>query len=322
MKTLCPTGSLFSPSMGDEAEAVAIDGELAKVNACLTRLVRIVHPKWKFGQKSLENKKPEEVVTQKTIFEVVVGVKDAVMAITNLLEKTKGKKCPRIAGLEAKVKDLESDLDSQAQKQKRGSLIVTQAPGSTHIQSAEELEKAGTTVAKHACDLIKLKTGVEVEEGDLRVAHHLPNGNIKVKFRDLKMTSKFHSVVYKIKKPLPDEKKIKLYLNFEFTRQRNSLLYEVRRLRREGKIVNYLTDHDGSISVQQGEDRKERVKLTRMSGRGGGKEVRGKQPMRTFTIPELLKRFDPDYVDEEEGELELVEEENRTRNRDSSALDT
>ena len=308
--------------MGDEAEAVAMDGELAKVNACLTRLVRIVHPKWKFGQKSLENKKPEEVVTQKTIFEVVVGVKDAVMAITNLLEKTKGKKCPRIAGLEAKVKDLESDLDSQAQKQKRGSLIVTQAPGSTHIQSAEELEKAGTTVAKHACDLIKLKTGVEVEEGDLRVAHHLPNGNIKVKFRDLKVTSKFHSVVTKIKKPLPDEKKIKLYLNFEFTRQRSSLLYEVRRLRREGKIVYYLTDQDGSISVQQS-DGGERVKLTRMSGRGGGKEVRGKQPIRTFTVPELLKRFDPDYEDkEEEGELELAEEENVARNRVSSTFDT
>ena len=302
--------------MGDEAEAVALDGELAKVRECLTRLVRIVHPKWKFGQKSLENKKPDEVVTQETIFDVVVGVKDAVTAITNLLEKTKGKKCPRIAGLEAKVKDLESDLDSQAQKQKRGSLIVTQTPGSTFIQSDEELEKAGVTVAKHACDLIKLKTGVEVEEGDLRVAHHLPNGNIKVKFRDLKMTSKFHSVVYKIKKPLPDEKKIKLYLNFEFTKQRNSLLYEVRRLKREGKIVNYLTDYDGSISVQQSDDRKDRVKLTRMGGRGGGKEVRGKQPMRTFSVPELLKRFDSEYVDkEDEEELDLAEEENRAKNK-------
>ena len=309
--------------MGDEAEAVAMDGELAKVRECLTRLVRIVHPKWKFGQKSLENKKPDEVVTQQTIFDVVVGVKDAVTAISSLLEKTKGKKCPRVAGLEAKVKDLESDLDSQAQKQKRGSLIVTQTPGSTFIQSDEELEKAGVTVAKHACDLIKLKTGVEVEEGDLRVAHHLPNGNIKVKFRDLKMSSKFHSVVYKIKKPLPDEKKIKLYLNFDFTRQRSSLLFEARRLRREGKIVNYLTDHDGSISVQQSDDRKDRVKLTRMSGKGGGKEVRGKQPVRTFTVPEFLKRFDSDYEDKAEEEvLDLAGEDGESRKRAASTAKT
>ena len=179
-------------------------------------------------------------------------------------------------------------------------------------------------MAKHACDLIKLKTGVEVEEGDLRVAHHLPNGNIKVKFRDLKVTSKFHSVVYKIKKPLPDEKKIKLYLNFDFTRQRSSLLFEARRLRREGKIVNYLTDHDGSISVQQSDDRKDRVKLTRMSGRGGGgKEVRGKQPDRTFTVPEFLKRFDPNYEDAAEEEVQdLAKGNGEARRRATSKADT
>ena len=97
----------------------------------------------------------------------------------------------------------------------------------------------------------------------------------------------------------------------------------MRRLKREGKIVNYLTDYDGSISVQQSDDRKDRVKLTRMGGRGGGKEVRGKQPMRTFSVPELLKRFDSEYVDkEDEEEPELAKEKNRARTRVSSTLDT
>ena len=60
------------------------------------------------------------------------------------------------------MKDLKCDLNSQAQKQKRGWLIVTQTPGSTYIQSDEELEKSGTTVVKHACDLIKFITEVEL----------------------------------------------------------------------------------------------------------------------------------------------------------------
>ena len=187
-----------------------------------------------------------------------------------------------------------------------GTLIVTQPPKSSTIKTKEELDAMNVTVAKHAVDLIMMKTNVKVDEEDLKVAHHLPNGNVKVKFRDLKATSKFHTVVNTIKRPLPDEKQVPIYLNFDFTKKRNELLFQIRRLRREKKIAFYLTDFDGSITVQQ-EEGGSRVRVTRSSNRSskkGEKERLGKgklpQPSHTFTLPELLKQFDPDYKEEEE----------------------
>ena len=307
--------------MGDTAEAEGIDKHISKVNECIVKLARIVHPSWRINQKTIKNSQPDAPVTRKTIFDMVVGIKEALTAVSSLLDKSKGQKCPRIAGLEAKVRDLESGLDSNVQKQKVGTLIVTQPPKSTTIKTKDELEVMNVSVAKHAVDLIMKKTNVKVDEEDLKLAHHLPNGNLKVKFRDLKATSKFHAVVTKIKRPLPDEKKVPIYLNFDFTKKRNEMLFQIRRLRREEKIAFYLTDFDGSITVQQ-KDGGERVRLTRSmnrSSRRGEKEKLGKQPKvpqpnRTYTLAELLKQFDPDYKEEEEE----VQEEEEDLNSDAS----
>ena len=128
--------------MGDAAEAESIDKHISKVNECVVKLARVVHPAWKLNNKKIENRKPDEPVTRKMIFEMVVGIKEALTAVTSVLEKSKGQKCPRIAGLEAKVRDLESDLDSNVQKQKVGTLIVTQPPKSSTIKTKEEDENA------------------------------------------------------------------------------------------------------------------------------------------------------------------------------------
>ena len=153
--------------MGDTAEAEIIDKHIKQINDSVLKLVNIVHPSWKWShKKKIENKNPEEPVTRKTIFDVVVGMKDALTAVSSMLEKTKGQKCPRIAGLEAKVMDLESDLDSNVQKQKVGTLIVTQPPKSSTIKTKEELDAMNVTVAKHAVDLIMMKTNVKVDEED------------------------------------------------------------------------------------------------------------------------------------------------------------
>ena len=175
--------------MGDNAEAEVIDKHIAKVNDCVVKLARIVDPDWVITRKKIMNKKPDEPVTKKIIHELVTGMKDALLAFSSMMEKSKGQKCPRIATLESKVRDLESDLDSNVQKQKVGTLIVTQPPRSTIIKTKDQLEGMNRSVAQHAVELIKMKTGVEVAEDDLKVAHHLPNGNVKIKFRDLKNTS-------------------------------------------------------------------------------------------------------------------------------------
>ena len=286
-----------------EVEAT-IEKELEKVNSALTKLGRVVHPKW--NQKSKLSNNLPETLTSKIVFDIVVGVREAVSSIMSIIDKTKSnKQCPKIATLEARVRDLESDADSTSQKLKTGSLILTQPREGNIILKKEALEASGASVASHATQVIEAKTGVKVDESDLKAAHFLPNGNVKVKFSDAKEGSKFKQVVEKIKKPLPDERKVPVYLNFDLTKKRSALLYEVRRLKKQNKIFRFFTDFDGTISIIQEEGSKDKVKLTRSTGRSGRQGERsGKQPQRTLTAQEFLERYDPDY----QAEVKLVEE--------------
>ena len=117
----------------------------------------------------------------------------------------------------------------------------------------------------------------------------------------MKEGSKFKQVVEKIKMPLPDEKKVPVYLNFDLTKRRSALLYEVRQLKKQNKIFRYFTDFDGSISIVKEEGfPKDKIKLTRSTGRSGRQGERsGKQPLRTLTAQEFLERYDPDYKADE-----------------------
>ena len=288
-----------------EAEG-AIEKELEKVNKVLLKLGRIVHPRWN-EKTNLSNNLPE-TLTSKIVFDIVVGVRDAVSSIVSIIDKTKtNKQCPKIAALESRVRDLESDADTTSQKLKTGSLILTQPQEGKIIRKKEELEASGTSVASHASQVIQAKTGVKIEESDLKAAQFLPNGNVQVKFSDVKEGSKFKQVVEKIKMPLPDEKKVPVYLNFDLTKKRSALLYEVRQLKKQKKISRYFTDFDGTISIIKEEGSKVKVKLTRSTGRSGRQGERtGKQPARTLTAQEFLERYDPDYQ-AEEGLVEEVE---------------
>ena len=294
--------------MGEVVEPTveaAIEKELEKVTGALTKLGRVVHPKWNKKSK-LSNNLPE-TLTSKIVFDIVVGVREAVSSIVSIIDKTKSnKQCPKIGLLEERVRDLESDADSTSQKLKTGSLILTQPREGKIILKMEELEAKGASVASHATQVIEAKTGIKVEESDLKAAHFLPNGNVKVKFSDAKEGSKFKQVVEKIKKPLPDERKMPVYLNFDLTKKRSALLYEVRRLKKQNKIFRYFTDFDGTISIIKEEGSKDKVKLTRSTGRSGRQGERsGKQPQRTLTAQEFLERYDPDYQTEDEPDKEV-----------------
>ena len=282
-----------------------IEKELEKVTGALTKLGRIVHPKWNKKSK-LSNNLPQ-TLTSKIVFDIVVGVREAVSSIVSIIDKTKSnKQCPKIGLLEERVRDLESDADSTSQKLKTGSLILTQPREGKIILKMEELEAKGASIASHATQVIEAKTGIKVEESDLKAAHFLPNGNVKVKFSDAKEGSKFKQVVEKIKKPLPDERKMPVYLNFDLTKKRSALLYEVRRLKKQNKIFRYFTDFDGTISIIKEEGSKDKVKLTRSTGRSGRQGERsGKQPQRTLTAQEFLERYDPDYQPEEEPDEDV-----------------
>ena len=131
---------------------------------------------------------------------------------------------------------------------------------------------------------------MDISENDLTKLHYVPGGGIKLRFKDLKYGSKFRQVVAGIKKPDATQKGLNLYCNFELTKARNSLLYEVRKAVREHKVAKYFVDFTGAISIQVSLDNKEQQLLTRLTevvtrGTNGSK-----QPPRTMT-PKAFREY-------------------------------
>ena len=57
------------------------------------------------------------------------------------------------------------------------------------------------------------------------------------------------------------EKDVPIYVNFQLTRRRSSILYHLRNLKREGRISKFYSDESGSISLRV-KDGVPKIKLT------------------------------------------------------------
>ena len=231
-----------------------------------------------------------------TLYGVVKELYKAVNSISDYLEslghKTDDTK-NQLAAMDARVKDIESDKDLLAQKWKVGTIIIqSNQHGSNPLVKAEK-DVSKEDLAKHATDLVKMKTGVDVSEDDLTKLHYVPGGGIKMRFKDLKFGSKFRQVVAGIKKPDPTQKALNLYCNFELTKVRNNLLYEVRKAVREHRVAKYFVDYTGAISIQLKLESKDQVLLTRLSevaDANFSRKTIGKQQPRTMTA-EAFREF-------------------------------
>ena len=277
--------------------------ELVKALEALTNACKAVNSD--FGENPLGEKPASVNKKQEQLYEVFKELYGAVKNITDYLTKI-GHKADdtkvQLDKLDAKVKDLESDKDALAQKWKVGSIIISSNPNGNNALVKAEKDIPKGELAAHAANLVKQKTGVDIEEDDLSKIHFVPGGGLKIKFKDLKHDSKFRKVVAAIKKPKPAEKALNLYCNFELTKSRNNLLFEVRKAVRENKLAKYFVDFTGEISVLVNLDDSEQLKLTRLSEvaeANFNRRTNGKQPARTWTaeyfrqkLPSLSNKAD------------------------------
>ena len=272
--------------------------ELVKAMEAITNACKAVHAD--FGKDPLGEKPanlgPTTQVKKEMVYEVVKELYKAVNNITNYLA-TIGHKADatedKVTMMEDRVKDVESDKDLLAQKWKVGTIIIQSNKHGNNplVKGEKEIEKED--LGKHAADLIKMKTGVEISENDLTKLHYVPGGGIKLRFKDHKYGSNFRKVVEGIKHPDATQKGLNLYCNFELTKTRNSLLYEVRKAVREGKVAKYFVDYTGAISIQPKLANKEQKLLTRLSevaDANFSRRSNGKQPARTMT-PKAFREF-------------------------------
>ena len=72
---------------------------------------------------------------------------------------------------------------------------------------------------------------------------------------------------------------VNVYFNFQLTRRRNNLLYEVRQMKKNKKIAKYYTDEHGNIKllVKLGD---KKVRITSVT-------TKENPELKTFTIKEL-----------------------------------
>ena len=74
-------------------------------------------------------------------------------------------------------------------------------------------------------------------------------GTVVLTFFDHKPGSKYSDLVSAIKTKGNNAKGQCLYANFVLTNRRNSLLYEIRKAHKDGKVEKYYSDYDGSLVV-------------------------------------------------------------------------
>ena len=120
---------------------------------------------------------------------------------------------------------------------------------------------------------------------DIQSYHYLQDGSIKLTLANLKPDSAYDKMVTEIKDPSAERRKINLYFNFMLTRRRNSLLYEVRKLKREQSIFKYWSDWNGCITIKVEEGRESpKLKLTGITSKRD-------DSLRTYTAKEVREEF-------------------------------
>ena len=75
------------------------------------------------------------------------------------------------------------------------------------------------------------------------------SGTIVLSFYDHKPGSKFFELVNAIKTKGSNAKGQNLYANFVLNHRRSSLLFEIRKAHKEGKLEKYFSDYDGSLVI-------------------------------------------------------------------------
>ena len=97
------------------------------------------------------------------------------------------------------------------------------------------------------------------------------------------------------------KQEVPLFVNFQMTKRRSTILFHCRTLKREGKILKYYSDENGSISVRIKEG-SPKIRLTNFQVKKG---VPG-SPLRT--IKNRCEIAEICGIDDQDGESEEVED--------------
>ena len=252
---------------------------LKKVTTEVDKVTKALENATRKGKKA---KQGEEDLDVKALTALVFNLKSALEQLVLFVGKEENF-CPKVKQQETRIRNLEDQNDDQQQKSMIGSFIITSKANDTLeslITAEKELKEPLVT---HIQTLALTKLDVALPLEDIRSCRYLQDGSLVLNLCNLRPNSAFEKMVQEIKNPSAERRKTNLYFNFMLTRRRNSLLYEVRKLKRETDIFKYWTDFDGSITIKK-EEGGQKTRLTSITNRKDS-------TIRTYTTFEVKDEF-------------------------------
>ena len=252
---------------------------LKKATSEVDKVTKALENATKKGKKA---KQGDEDLDIKGITALVSNLKTALEQLVLYVGKEENF-CPKVKEQEVKIRNLEDLNDDQQQKSMIGSFIITSKANDaleSLITPEKELKEPLVT---HIQTLALTKLDVTLPLEDIRSCRYLQDGSIVLNLSNLRPNSAFDKMITEIKNPSAERRKTNLYFNFMLTRRRNSLLYEVRKMKRDGDLFKYWTDFDGSITIKK-EEGGQKTKLTSITNRKD-------HYIRTYTTFEVKDEF-------------------------------
>ena len=191
--------------------------------------------------------------------------------------------CPKMKEQEKRTRQLEDHSDELHQSSMLGSFILTSRANDTLESLIIPEKELKEPLVSHIQTLALTKLNVTLPTEDIKHCHYLQDGSIKLVLKNLRPNSAFELMVNEVKNPNQERRKMNLYFNFLLTRRRNSLLFEIRKLKREGSIFKYWTDFTGAITIKKDEGGPK----SRITAINNKKDF----SIRTYTVAEVIEEF-------------------------------
>ena len=224
-----------------------------------------------------------DAAAMSALMRMVVDLTEVVSAIVSKGGLVGGVANPSPAA-EERTRSLEDELDETRQRGMKGNLMLTSREMNGKkclIKTDTQLAADKQSLTDHVVELLNNKFSARIRPDDMRALHRLPGGAIIIRLDNRMPGSAWETICSGIKSGKGRE--LNLFVNFQLTRRRANLLYEVRQLRKAGVIAKFYSDENGQIAVKQTETAT-KIKITYHS------ESRG-SPLRTLTEVELKSKF-------------------------------
>ena len=252
---------------------------LKKISAEVEKVSKTLETAHRKGRKGKEG---QEDLDNKALTALVFNLKNAMEQLVTFVGKEENF-CPKVKEQETKTRHLEDLTDEMQQKSLIGSFIIT-SKANDDVESLIIPEKElKEPLVSHIQTLALTKLNVTLPSEDIRSCHYLQDGSIMMTIFNLRPNSAYDQMVSEIKDPNMERRKSNLYFNFMLTRRRNSLLYEVRKLKRDGDIFKFWSDFNGAITIKK-EEGGQKQKLTSITNKKD-------YTIRSYSVKEVREEF-------------------------------